>query len=63
MLIHISNLDLSLLSRYLFILDKQISGLRVDNQHHSVRRTAKYTIRENATTMTGKKLASFLEIK
>jgi len=43
-----------LFSQYSIILDKQISGLYVNNQYHSVRRKAKYTSRENATTMTEK---------
>jgi len=51
---HISNRKLLLLSHYSMILDKQISGLCVDNQYHSVRRKAKYTSLENAATMTKK---------
>jgi hypothetical protein len=52
--VHMSNQDLLLFSHYSIILDKQISCLCVDNQYHSVRRKAKFTSRDNATTMTKK---------
>jgi hypothetical protein len=41
-----------LLSHYSFTLDKQASGLCVDDKYQAVRRVAKYTSLENATTIT-----------